>query len=262
MKQVSAPRTPATLSDSVHRQLNLYALAASAAGIGLLSVPAARAEIVYTPTNVKMDQVQGFYPIDFDNNGVVDLGIWLPASCSSGGCAFDMFGYPNSVIGDAVLVNPQGFAQAMRFGGRIDQRRHFVAGDRVMGGFETFRRGTSTVTSGWVGPWANNGKGVKDRYLGVKFLIDGQFHYGWTRITFVVTGKGTFEGVLTGYAYETIPKQGLTAGQTTDADGIGRTAPAATIHPTIKKPALGHLAAGAGALSSWRNTRTPSATIH
>ena len=42
-----APRTPASLSDSLHRQLNLYVLAAGAAGVGLslpqASVPGARA---------------------------------------------------------------------------------------------------------------------------------------------------------------------------------------------------------------------------
>lgn len=75
MKKPARPRTPAKLSESVHRQLNCYALAVSAAGAGLLSVPAAQADIVYTPTHVKMDKVNGFYPIDFDNNGVVDVGI-------------------------------------------------------------------------------------------------------------------------------------------------------------------------------------------
>src|SRR5215471_12989912 len=90
------PRTSVKLSESVHRQLNLYALAASAAGVGLLSVPSACAEIVYTPTHVKMDVVHGFYPIDFNNDGTFDLGIWFPASCSSNGCAADLFAYPNS----------------------------------------------------------------------------------------------------------------------------------------------------------------------
>jgi hypothetical protein len=32
------PRTPSIISDSIHQQLNLYALAATAAGIGMLAI--------------------------------------------------------------------------------------------------------------------------------------------------------------------------------------------------------------------------------
>jgi hypothetical protein len=42
------------------------------------------------------------------------------------------------------------------------------------------------------------------RYLGVRFLIDGESHYGWLQIT----GSGVYSG-----AYETISGQGITAGE-------------------------------------------------
>jgi hypothetical protein len=43
-------RTPARLSDSLHHRLNVYALAASAAGMGLLALARpAEGKIVYTP---------------------------------------------------------------------------------------------------------------------------------------------------------------------------------------------------------------------
>jgi hypothetical protein len=252
LKRSTQARIPAKLSESVHQRLNLYALAAGAAGAGLLSVPSARAEIVYTPAHVKMDKVQGFYPIDLDNNGVVDLGIWLPASCTSSLCAFTMFAYPNSQLGDAIVVNSKGFTRAMHFGDHINKRRPFVAADRSMGGWDQVRVGSGTWTSGWVGPWANNGNGVKHRYVGVKFVINGEFHYGWARIRFVATGKGKFYGVLSGYAYETMPNAGLRAGQIKSAGEATRIEPPAVIRPTIKRPTLGHLAAGAAAISEWR----------
>jgi hypothetical protein len=44
-------RAPSKLSDSVHHQLNMYALAASAAGVGILALAqTAEAKIIYTPT--------------------------------------------------------------------------------------------------------------------------------------------------------------------------------------------------------------------
>ena len=248
----SWPQTPASLSESLHRQLQLYALAASAAGIAVSSPPTAQAEIVYTPTHVRMGQVDGFYPIDLDGDGVVDLGIWLPASCSSGACAFTMIAYPNSGVGDAVMVNRHGLTKALHFGAEIGTSGRFVPTDRTMGGWDQIRHGSNTWTSGWVGPWANNGIGVKRHYVGLKFNINNEVHFGWARISFVVTGKGKFFGLLTGYAYETIPNQGLKAGQTRSTAEATKTMSSAVIRPTLKTPTLGQLAAGARAISAWR----------
>lgn len=58
-------RKPSAVSESIQAKLNMYALAASAAGVGALALaPAAQAEIVYTPTQ----QLIG-------KNGVYNLGL-------------------------------------------------------------------------------------------------------------------------------------------------------------------------------------------
>jgi hypothetical protein len=46
------------------------------------------------------------------------------------------------------------------------------------------------------------------RYLGVRFLIDGQSHYGWLRVSATASGASIYDG-----AYETISGQGITAGE-------------------------------------------------
>jgi hypothetical protein len=52
MERSSRSRKTAELSESVHRQLSMYALAASAAGVGLLSLAQpVEAKIIYTPAN-------------------------------------------------------------------------------------------------------------------------------------------------------------------------------------------------------------------
>jgi hypothetical protein len=52
---------PSKLSDSLHHQLNMYALAASAAGVGMLTlVQAAEAKIVYTPAHHVIDENQKY----------------------------------------------------------------------------------------------------------------------------------------------------------------------------------------------------------
>jgi hypothetical protein len=49
MKRSSGPRKTANFSRSIHQQLNMYALAAGAAGVGVLALAQpAEAKIVYT----------------------------------------------------------------------------------------------------------------------------------------------------------------------------------------------------------------------
>jgi len=68
----------------------------------------------------------------------------------------------------------------------------------------------AAITSGgdsW-GPW----HGAQNRYLGLKFLVKGQVHYGWARLS--VSKIFPFTATLTGYAYETIPNKSIVAGKT------------------------------------------------
>jgi hypothetical protein len=102
----------------------------------------------------------------------------------------------------------------------------------------------STFPSAFQGPWANGGKGVKDRYLGLKFAIKGEIHYGWARLNVKVDKIGNIVNItalLTGYAYETIPNKAIIAGKTKGPDVI-----------TMQPGTLGHLARGASALPAWQ----------
>ena len=59
------------------------------------------------------------------------------------------------------------------------------------------------------GPWGGN---PKNRYLGVRFRIDGQIHYGWVRLTVLTQPTGTWSATITAYAYETVPNKAIKAG--------------------------------------------------
>jgi hypothetical protein len=74
MSSALRPRKTARISDSIHRQLNLYALAASAAGVGMLALAEpAEAKIVYTPTHEKL--INFFVPIDLNHDGKADSAL-------------------------------------------------------------------------------------------------------------------------------------------------------------------------------------------
>ena len=69
-----------------------------------------------------------------------------------------------------------------------------------------------------------------NRFIGVKFQIKGQTHYGWIRVTV----KSAHNATITEYGYETIAGKSLKAGLKSN------------------NPSLGDLAAGENGLSVWR----------
>jgi hypothetical protein len=239
MKASLLPRKTANLSDSVHHRLSMYVLAASAAGVGTLAlVQPAEAKIVYTPSNTVIGFSHAGLRLDLNHDHVVDFA--LHHSTLDGSLYTSMFvaSYhhrsTNLVVAKPAL--PFGYsARALPAGVSIGPAITFAKqGIAFMG--ERLINGT---TSQFKGPWANGGKGVKNRYLGMKFVIRGKVHYGWARLTVTPTNGKFFIETLTGYAYETIPNKPIITGKTKSPD-------VTTVQPTT----LGELARGRKSLSS------------
>jgi hypothetical protein len=115
-------------------------------------------------------------------------------------------------------------ASALRAGVRIGGGGHSHF-SRLAGNMAEFF--SSPGTNGrFEGPWANGGKGVKNRYLGFKFQINGRIHFGWSRLN--VSFDRGFTALLTGYAYETIPDKSIIAGATKGPDDAE---PAGSLNP-------------------------------
>jgi hypothetical protein len=241
-------RVPSQLPASLHHRLNTYALAASAAGVSLLALAQpADAKIVYTSAHVKI-AVNEHYGIDLDHNGTSD--IYLGRGPDEGVSFLFASANPNLGNGVAVARTYREWALAIRSGATIGPARKFE-------GNSYFPDMATACCSGtgykWGGPWANGGKGLKNRYLGIKFNSGGKFHYGWARVTVTIENPkiNRFSSeVLTGYAYETIPNKPIIAGQTKGRDDIAERPGAALTTP---EPAtLGMLALGERGLSIWR----------
>jgi hypothetical protein len=275
MKQRILPRKPVILSESTERCLGTYALAASAAGVTALAlaVPAADAKIIYTKTHVQLQNNQPL-ALDFNQDGKTDFFLLFKGPNETVGGEFYEYlvachrpvaathGYEciSSVSStynplNAIRVNKTGSAIALLAGKGIQKGERFK--DKVvvgMGGvnWETF----STGRTEWGGPWVNGGKGVKNRYLGVKFQINGHSHFAWARLTVTTTPPHDFKATLTGYAYETIPGKAIIAGQTKGSDdadnSVGQPNPTSQTRPTPEPATLGALAMGAPGLSIWR----------
>jgi hypothetical protein len=231
----SAPQSRKTLkktfkiSASLDRQLNTYAQAAIAAGVSVLALAgASEAKVVYTETNQVTRPGVPLY-IDLNHDGINDFSLrtifYRGTSALEIGLEAAGYRNANNVVAGRRLSSSGGYflsaASALPAGARIGPKRNFSVPTPYMA-VELFTKGAGSQASD-LGPWAGRGKGVTNRYLGLKFEIDGEVHYGWARLS-VTLGHyrefGDVSGTLTGYAYETDADEPIIAGQIAGADVI------------------------------------------
>ena len=239
----SAPQSRKTfkISDSLNRQLNTYALVASAAGVSVLALArASEAKVVYTETHQVTHTGFPLY-IDLNHDGIKDFVLrtrYYWGSYFSAGLDASGYRNNNNAVAGRRFKSSGGYffsaASALPAGARIGPERKFPVHHPFMA-VELFNRVHTSEYSD-VGPWVDKDKGVRNRYLGLKFVIHGKVHYGWARLS-VTLGHhrqyGDVSGTLTGYAYETIPNKPIIAGQITGPDVI-----------TVQPETLGELARG------------------
>ena len=91
------------------------------------------------------------------------------------------------------------------------------------------------------GAWGK-GRRFTGPYLGFKFLIDGEIHYGWARVN-VHANFLDLSATLTGYAYETVANRPILTGFTHGSMDASSDASQQTQPPVAGS--LGRLAIGA-----------------
>jgi hypothetical protein len=230
-----------------HLEKHLAAYAAAATGAVLLSTaPLADAQIVYTPSNTPFalnHQNQGpvFTTLDLNNDGVPDFTFAMSSTAH-----FSSIGYttrfklymkvvPGQTGNEVVQGSLAPTASAVPAGVTIGPKEKFVPGGYMV--HQVYSR------SGHINQSSGTWQKVEFAYVGLKFLINGQVHYGWARVKFPYPYGYKYPSIY-GYSYESTPNTPIVAGQTSG------TAPA---HATVEvTPSLGMLAAGSPAVNLWR----------
>jgi hypothetical protein len=250
MKRLPGRKLPVNLSDSFRQHLNRYSLAASAAGVGALALAQpAEAKIVHTKTH-QLIGWSGTYGLDLNNDGTIDF--LIQESGSAGSLSFNLL-YTKEALGNAVEGKGKLFASALQRGAWIGPGKHFLRGGYPGEAMVSINHGFGG--SGTQGPWVN----AVNRYLGLKFQINGKTHYGWARLSVQVQSPLGIAATLTSYAYETIPNKPIRAGQTVGEADTATTNPdwvssgASDPHAAVAEPrsdiartlSLGALALGA-----------------
>ena len=175
MKRSSGPRKTANLSESVHQRLNMYTLAAGAAGVSLLRLtPPCDAKIIYTPAHVVIGHggTNLFY-IDLNHDGISDLAIATSHNSCTSECLvnLDAFSMGNGVEGKKVRGHSSSFFSAfVLHPGTIGPRAPFVQGGEFGCAMLDVFSFPSVHYRRRTGKWHD----VTDRNLGVSFIIRGK----------------------------------------------------------------------------------------
>ncbi len=225
------------LAQNLERHLSIYSASAVMAGVGLFAlVQPAEGEIVVTHVNVPICGAT----IDLNKDGKPDFSFPCYASQYEHSFYVKVMVAPltggKAVGGARASGGP--YASALSSGAKIGASAHFSSSvgieqlqvERSGGG-----QSISTYSQYYlVGQWGNKGP----RYLGVKFLIKGETHYGWIRMS--VTRRNhhaqSLNGTITEFAYETTANKTITAGATKDGSA------------SAKKPDTGPQKANGGSL--------------
>jgi hypothetical protein len=254
-RNVSAVKSEeATRIDSaLEKKLLGYAAMAAASGVAVLALSHnSEAKIIYTATHQKIPLNTPFY-LDVNGDGVADFS-FLANTFLGGAVRRETYTFNSDANMEVFAV-----AKSNELWGKIEFQngveRQFgdvpvvsalPAGVRLgpNGKFapSNFWMGNVSATDGeppsYFGPWAPQGGNVKEHYVGLKFVVDGEIHYGWARFNVQMRQplKGNLQAILTGYAYETVANAPILSGNT------GNEQEAAAQSGSLGKLALGAVA--------------------
>jgi hypothetical protein len=222
---------PRPLSNGLAKQLLIYATIAGA-GAAACASPA-QAEIVYTPVRTNLDFV---YPFDLNHDGIPDFQVG--SSYLSGFVSLTVF----PLVKGNKIAGTQGTQRNRCFAFGTDAAA--LPAGALIGPGRSFQSRANCMAAGYSGlhggPWFE----ARDRYLGFAFLIDGETHYGWARLSVRSAFSDPGMARILGYAYETVPGKAIIAGDE------GHSTETSTAH------FLGALALGNSGLDIWRSKET------
>ena len=188
--------------------------AAAAAGVGVLALATpAEGKVVYTPDNQQIPYGAGGAALylDLNHDGINDFSF------------FNFFSSTSFILG--LSISPVNASNEIFSTGRGNVFSVFAAAlpvRRRVGPEGKFEKqaglgmaNDDSFSPSCQGPWVN----ANEKYLGLKFLIDGEVHYGWARLNVHCVALHPVHAAITGYAYETVANQSIITGDTRSEAG-------------------------------------------
>ena len=239
-------------TEKIDHRMKLYSLAATAAGVSMLALTQASVgEVVVTKKNIPLNTGSPV-SIDLNKDGLADFEFSITSFRTTRSSHLHLKETVKplthgGLVGGPWNAQPGPYASALVRGAKIGPSAHFVGGNVVIQRNSEFSSGQGISYGNW--PFTYGGSdGTEVRFLGVKFQIKGQTHYGWIRLA-VGVGRKAVPGAVLGYAYETIANKRLSAGNSVMSSDEARSV--GDIQDT-SRASIGMLALGADGLALWR----------
>jgi hypothetical protein len=171
----------------------------------VVSAAGAQAQVVYTDVNPDYShdapQNNGFavYPLDLNNDQTIDFVIASRDTVTTATVRLTLavpYGAGNAVAGET--PSNYDYALALDINSMVDSTLNWIAATNTM---------AYNVDSN--NPYNENWNGVTDKYLGLKFVVGANTHYGWARLDSYAIGDSI---VVKDYAFNATPNVGIMTG--------------------------------------------------
>lgn len=190
------------MKKNLQERISKYTAVAGA----VVSAAGAQAQVVYTDVNPDYShdapQNNGFavYPLDLNNDQTIDFVVASRDTVTANAhIRFTLaapYGAGNAVAGET--PSNYDYALALDMNSMVDSTLNWIAATNTM---------AYNVDS--ANPYNENWNGVTDKYLGLKFVVGGNTHYGWARLDSYAIGDSV---VVKDYAFEATPNVGIMTG--------------------------------------------------
>lgn len=188
---------------TIQRQLNAYAAAAGSIAIAGAAHGQSTTYVDINPDTTVHDSV--YYELDMDSDGQPEIR--FETHRYQGSAPFyvaqaRLQGNANNALLGSMFAGVYPFPYALNNNDSISSTNTHWKNATLHAGVQYL-----AVVYG-ITPYANWG-GVNDKYLGLRFMIGPDTHYGWVRLS-VTPGADSI--TIKDYAYELLPNIGITAG--------------------------------------------------
>ena len=244
-------RRAGSLGSRLEKSIAAYSIAAA----GMLSLTTvAHAQIVYTRLDLVNDI--GSIKIDFNDDHLVDFVVHNRLYRENGNYSATLGLNGRMAPMAGVIPNQKGFAKVLSYGASIGSAAQFAS--------LSHRREVPLVSLFCFyqecGPVKGSWYNVQDKYLGVRFEINGQIHYGWVRLSvkrissIMRFHQHYLKVSVKDYAYESTPGKAIAAGDVGPKESSfdGNLVPRDKSAQALVPQSLGLLSAGAAAIPLWR----------
>ena len=172
------------MKKSLQKRIRAYSLTAGA----VIAAGTTEGQVIYTDINPDITRTNNgdFYDLDLNNDATVDFRIYL----NKGSSSFTSTYFSSFYSYKTIAINPQSSNSVAYYSGFLANALNSgVAVDNAVGSWDSndalmareyfsSAYGGVYTSSSIYGAWTN----ATDKYLGLRFKISGQTHYGWARL--------------------------------------------------------------------------------